>query len=178
MRIVTTMHKNGHPLSKFTSFRYLVQPEHFEATMRGLKQQTGVADLRQLGSYVSVIHWLADTWLHASDAKMRRLKKAMEVVGRRKAEIADSFLDVLDQLDKPIKREKIKRLGDTVYAEFRAKADAVTRDDATQFRDALYGELGLMTGWRPSSRARLNYEEDIHWTGRKGRQIAALTAPK
>jgi hypothetical protein len=88
-----------------------------------------------------------------------------EVVGRRKAEIADSSLDVLDQLDKPIKREKIKRLGDAVYAEFRAKADAVTRDDATQFRDALYWELGLMTGWRPFSSSQCLFDG---WRRRMG----------
>jgi integrase len=70
------------------------------------------------------------------------------------------------------------KLCNTVYAEFRAKGEAVTRDDAVELRDALYWELGLTTGWRPSSRARINFEDDIHWTGRKGRQIATLTAPK
>ena len=178
MRVVAVMHKNGHPLSNFTSLRYIVQPEHFEATIRGLKRQTGAKDLRQLGSYVSVIHWLAETWVQLGVAKMRKLTNTMKIVGRRKAEIADSSLQVLDQLDNPVKREKVKMLGDTIFVAFRAKGAAVTRKDAVEFRDSLYWELGLMTGWRPSSRARINIEEDIRWTGRKGRETATLTAPR
>jgi len=178
MRIVAVMLKNGHPLSKFTALSYVVQPEHFEATIRGLKRQTGAKDLRHLGSYVSVIHWLAETWVQLGSGKMRKLKNALKIVGRRKAEIADSSLDVLDQLDDPVKREKIKKLAETVFAEFRAKGEAATRKDTAACRNALYWELGLVTGWRPSSRARINVEDDIHWTGRKGREIATLTAPK
>lgn len=60
MCIVTAMNKSGHALSDITSLRYLVQPQHFEATMRKLKEISGVQDLRQLGSYVSVLHWLAE----------------------------------------------------------------------------------------------------------------------
>lgn len=178
MRIVAVMLKNGHPLSNFTSLRYIVQPEHFEATVRGLKRKTGVKDLRQLGSYVSVIHWLAETWVQLGAGKMRKLKKSMAIVGRRKAEIADSSLDVLDQFDDPVKREKARKLGQTVFAEFRAKGTAVTRKDAAAFRDALYWELGLTTGWRPLSRARINREDDIRWMGSKGKELATLTAPK
>ncbi|MET0536423.1 MAG: tyrosine-type recombinase/integrase, partial [Xanthobacteraceae bacterium] len=178
MRIVAAMRMNGHALSKITSLRYIVQPEHFEATIRRLKQQTGAKDLRQLGSYVSVLHWLGETWVRLSDTKMRKLATAMHVVGRRRAEIADSSLEVLDQLYNPLKRERAKKLGDTVFAEFHAKGDTATRKDAAAFREALYWELGLTTGWRPRSRARINVEEDIHWRGRKGREIATLTAPK
>ena len=47
-----------------------------------------------------------------------------------------------------------------------------------ELRNALYWELGLTTGWRPSSRARINIEEDIQWRGRKGSEIATLIAPK
>jgi len=178
MRIVTAMNMNGHPLSEFTSLRYIVQPEHFEATMRRLKQQTGVEDLRQLGSYVAAIHWLADTWVKLGAAKMRTLKQSMAVIGRRKAEIADSSLDVLEQLDDPVKRDKVNRLAETVMAEFRAKGDAATGHDAKNFRDALFWELGLTTGWRPSSRARIDMDDHIKWRGRKGREIATLTAGK
>src|SRR5262245_44294449 len=109
---------------------------------------------------------------------MRKLKSAMKIVGRRKAEIADSSLDVLDQFDDPVKREKAKRLAETVFAEFRAKGEAATREDAAKCRNAIYWELGLVTGWRPLSRARINCEADVHWTGRKGREIATLIAPK
>lgn len=177
MRVVSAMHKNGHPLTAITSLRYLVQPEHFEATIRRLKQQTGVADLRQLGAYVSAIHWLAQTWVRLGAAKMRLLKQSMAVVGRPRAEISDSSLDVLEQLDDPVKRERIKNLAETIAAEFAAHGDAATESDAKKFRDAVFWELGLVTGWRPSTRARIE-EHDIRWTGRKGREIATLTAGK
>jgi integrase len=178
MRIVAAMHMNGHPLSNFTSFRYIVQLEPFEETMRALKRLTGAVDLRQLGPYAHLIYWLAETWLQVSDSKLRKLKKAMGVVGRRKVQIADSSLDVLEQLDDPIKREKVRSLADEIYAEFRAKGAAVNREDAAEFRNALYWDLGLTTGWRPFSRARINFQDDIQWSGRKGRQVAILTAPK
>lgn len=179
MRIVTVMHKrNGHPLSKISSLRQIVQPEHFEAIMRGLKHQTGAANLRQLGAYVSVMHWLAETWVKLGAGKLRRLKDLMAVVGRRKAEIADSSLDVLEQLDDPVKRDMVNQLAETVMAEFRAKGNAATKKDAEAFRNALFWELGLMTGWRPSSRARINMHDDIKWRGRKGREIVTLTAGK
>jgi integrase len=178
MRIVTAMKANGHALSDITALRYLVQPQHFEATMRQLKVLTEVDDLRQLGSYVSALHWLGDVWVKLNDTKMRTLKRSMAVVGRRKAEIADSSLEVLEQLDDPIKREKIKKLAETVAAEFEAKGDAATTMDAEQFRNALFWELGLTTGWRPASRARINIHDDIVWAGRKIRATATLTAGK
>ena len=178
MRIVAVMVSNGHAPLKITSLRYLVEPAHFEATMRGLKQKTGAKELNQLGSYVSVLHWLAANWVRLGAAKMRVLKQEMMVVGHRKAEISDLSLDVLEQLDDPVKQRKAKQLGETVFDEFRKKGDAATSADARDFRNALYWELGLTTGWRPSSRARINFEEDIRWTGRKGQEIATLTAPK
>ena len=178
MRIVAIMVGNGHAPSKIGSLRYLVEPAHFEATIRGLKDKTGASELSQLNSYVSVIHWLADTWVKLSAGKMRSLKSMMKIVGQRKAEISDSSLDVLEQLDDPVKQRKAKMLCDTVFAEFSKMGEAATPEDARAFRDALFWELGLTTGWRPSSRARIDLEEDIRWTGRKGREIATLKAPK
>jgi integrase len=178
MRIVTAMNKNGHGLSDITTLRYLVQPQHFEAIIRQLKELTGVADLRQLGSYVSIMHWLAEVWVKLGDAKMQALKRSMAVVGRRKAEIADSSLHVLEQIDDPVKREKVKKLAEVIAAEFDAKGDTATKADAEKLRDALYWELGLTTGWRPASRARINRQDDITWTGRKSRATATLTAGK
>jgi hypothetical protein len=148
-------HRRGHAQERASAVQIHIAQLHraaFEATIRGLKRQTGAKNLRQLGSYVSVIHWLAETWVQFGAGKMRKLTNAMKIVGRRKAEIADSSLEVLDQLDDPVKREKVKKLGDTIFAEFRAKGGAATRKHAATFRNALYWELGLMTGWRPSSR--------------------------
>lgn len=178
MRIVAAMHTDGHELSKFTSLRYLVQPEYFQATIRALKRQAEVEDLNQLGSYVSVIHWLAETWVKLGTGKLKKLKQSMAIVGRRRAEISDSSLDVLEQLDDKVKRDKLTKLGDVVFAEFRSKGLAATKKDAETLRNALFWELGLTTGWRPSSRARINIDDDIKWTGKKGRQMATLTAGK
>lgn len=178
MRIVTAMNKSGHDLSDIKNLRYLVQPEYFEATMRRLKDLTGSEDLRQLGSYVSTLHWLAEVWVKLSDAKMRDLKRSMAVVGRRRAEIADSSIEVLDQLDDPAKRQKVQDLAETIAAEFHQKGDVVTRADAEKLAYALYWELGLTTGWRPSSRARINEQDDIIWSGRKAKRIATLTVAR
>jgi integrase len=179
MRIVTAAQMAGHSLSEIKSLRYLVEPTRFDDIMRQLKGLTGAKELRQLGSYVSVIHWLAEVWVRLSAAKMRSLKLSMAVVGRRRAEISDSSLEVLEQVDDPRKRQAIKVLAETLEARFMAKGADVTRDDAQDLRDALYWELGLTTGWRPSSRARINMDEDITWSGgRPCKGIATVRANK
>ena len=178
MRIVTAMNKNGHELSSITSIRYLVEPKHFDATMRRLKELVGVDELRQLGTYASTLRWLADIWVKLGVGKMRELDRVIKVVGRRRAEISDSSLDVLEQLDDPVKREKVTKLAETIASEFEAAGDSVTKFDAQKLRDALFWELGLTTGGRPSSRARINVFEDITWTGRKDRALATIMAGK
>ncbi len=178
MRIVTVLEKCGHDLSQITSFAYLVQPRYFEQIMSGLKKQVEADDLRQLGAYASTVHWLAEKWVKVDGDTLKALKHSMEIVGQRRQEIADSSLDVLEQLDDPVKRRKIKELGDTVHSEFRALGDRATRTNAGNFREALYWELGLTAGWRPCSRARINIETDIRWSGTRRKPIATLTAPK
>lgn len=178
MRIVAVLLKNGHPLAKITSFRYLVQPEHFEEIIRGLKKKIGVKDLRQLDQYVSTLCWLAKTWVRLGAGKMRDIERLVKVVGYSKGELSESSLDVLRQLDDPVKREKLKRLGEDIFREVKTKGADLSQKDARSLRNALFFELGLVTGWRPSSRARINIEDDIRWRGRKPRRVANLRAPK
>jgi integrase len=178
MRIVTALIEVGHPASAITSFDYLTQSGRFEEIMRALKKKTGAAELRQLGAYVSMIHWLAETWRPVDAAELQKLKKLMEVVGSRRAEISDSTLNVLEQLEDPVKREKLKRLGDTIFAEFKSKGERATREDAENFREAIYWEIGLTSGWRPATRARINTQDNIRWGGSKRRRVATLKVPK
>jgi hypothetical protein len=138
MRVVTVLIEVGHPASAITSFDYLTQSGRFEEIMRALKKKIGVAELRQLGAYVSMIHWLAETWRPVDADELQKLKTLTEVVGSRRAEISDSTLNVLEQLEDPVKREKVKRLGDTIFAEFKSKGERATRKDAENFREAIY----------------------------------------
>jgi integrase len=178
MRVVTVLIEVGHPASAITSFDYLTQSGRFEEIMRALKKKTGAAELRQLGAYVSMIHWLAETWRPVDAAELQKLKKLMEVVGSRRAEISDSTLNVLEQLEDRVKREKLKWLGDTIFAEFKSKGERATRIDAENFREAIYWELGLTSGWRPATRARINIQDNIRWGGSKRRRVATLKVPK
>lgn len=81
-------------------------------------------------------------------------------------------------MDPVSKREALKRLAEVVGAEFEAKGDAATTADAEIFRDAFFWELGLTTGWRPASRARINEHHDIVWIGRLGKRMATVIANK